>query len=149
MIEKLYELLASVIREQTPEQTSQYVIEHFDVIRRCVLDTVSPEKQPELLRLIDLAKEDIRKAAPPKKDVADKTCRYEAEIEQCLDSLFKKNNRRVFYLVRNFVEHRILDSVQDALENGEYKLYLQPKVDMAKDGEMVGAEVLISQINIR
>lgn len=103
----LYELLVSVIREQTPEQTSQYVIEHFDVIRRCVLDTVSPEKQPELLRLIDLAKEDIRKAAPPKKDVADKTCRYEAEIEQYLDSLFKKNNRRAFYLVQNFVERGI------------------------------------------
>lgn len=45
MIEKLYELLASVIREQTPEQTGQYVIEHFDVIRRCVLDTVSPEME--------------------------------------------------------------------------------------------------------
>lgn len=41
----LYELLASVIREQTPEQTSRYIIEHFDVIRRCVVETISPESQ--------------------------------------------------------------------------------------------------------
>lgn len=103
----LYELMVSVIKGQTPEQTTHYVVEHFDVIRRCVLDTVSKDKQPELLRLIDIAKETVAKAAPPKTEVGDRTSRYEAEIEQYMDGLFKKNNRKVFYLVQKFVEKGI------------------------------------------
>ncbi len=71
-----------------------------------------------------------------------------------LDTVGKQDGVKIAFYTRELhekllMEHRILDSVQDALENGEYKLYLQPKVDMVKDGEMAGAEALISQINIR
>lgn len=39
-------------------------------------------------------------------------------------------------------EHKLLDSVPDALERHEFLLYLQPKVDMT-DGRVVGAEALV------
>lgn len=69
-----------------------------------------------------------------------------------LDTVGKQDDGKIAFYTRELhekllMEHRILDSVQDALENGEYKLYLQPKVDMAKDGEMVGAEALIRWIS--
>lgn len=44
------------------------------------------------------------------------------------------------------LEHRILDSVPDALENREFKLFLQPKVDI-RSGEVIGAEALIRWIH--
>lgn len=43
-------------------------------------------------------------------------------------------------------EHKVLDSVEQALAEGEFKLYLQPKVDIAS-GQAVGAEALIRWIH--
>lgn len=103
----LYQLMVSVLPRQTPEETTGYVIEHFEVIRRSVLETVSKEKQPEMLRLLDIAIESVRNAAPPERDVTLHGSRYEAEIEQYMDSMFQKDNRRTFYLVQKFIEQGI------------------------------------------
>lgn len=43
------------------------------------------------------------------------------------------------------MNHRILDSIPDALKNREFQLYLQPKVDMHTN-EVIGAEALIRWI---
>lgn len=44
------------------------------------------------------------------------------------------------------INHRILDSIPDALKNREFQLYLQPKVDMHTN-EVIGAEALIRWIH--
>lgn len=44
------------------------------------------------------------------------------------------------------LEHKILDSVQDALRRREFRLYLQPKVDMPTR-QVIGAEALIRWIH--
>ncbi len=68
-----------------------------------------------------------------------------------LDSIDKKSDKRIgFYndkLHENLIlEHKILDSVQEALKNHEFKLYLQPKVNMIT-GEMIGAEALVRWVH--
>lgn len=68
-----------------------------------------------------------------------------------LDSIDKNSDKRIgFYndkLHENLIlEHKILDSVQDALKNHEFKLYLQPKVNMIT-GEMIGAEALVRWVH--
>ncbi len=103
----LYQLMASVLHEQTPAQTAHYVVEHFDVIGRCIQQVVGADKQPELLHLIETAKENIRNAVPPEELTKAKSSRYEAEIEQYMDSLFRKDNRKTFYLVQHFIEQGI------------------------------------------
>lgn len=64
-----------------------------------------------------------------------------------LDMIDPKSDSKVaFYnesLQHNLLlEHQLLDTVQDALHNGEFQLYLQPKVDIGT-GEIIGAEALI------
>ena len=103
----LYQLMASVLHDQTPAQTARYVVDHFDVIGRCIRQVVGPDKQPELLRLIEMAKENIRKAAPPEELTKPRASRYEAEIGQYMDSLFQKDNRKTFYLVQQFIQRGI------------------------------------------
>ena len=44
------------------------------------------------------------------------------------------------------LEHKILDSVQDALTHRDFRLYLQPKVDMTTR-EVIGAEALIRWVH--
>lgn len=44
------------------------------------------------------------------------------------------------------MNHRILDSIPDALKNREFQFYLQPKVDMHTN-EVIGAEALIRWIH--
>lgn len=68
-----------------------------------------------------------------------------------LDTIEKQEKLRIAFYTRELhekllLEHRILDSVQDALDNREYKLYLQPKIDMTT-GRMIGAEALIRWIS--
>lgn len=85
-------------------------------------------------------------------------CGEEIPVEQlcdrarlALDTIGRQGNTRIaFYdhtlhekLLR---EHQILDSVQSALKGREYKLYLQPKIDMTTGG-MVGTEALIRWIS--
>lgn len=63
---------------------------------------------------------------------------------------FKDDTRLAFYDQKLhkelLLQHRILDSVPQALEKREFKLYLQPKFDMIT-GNVIGAEALIRWIH--
>lgn len=68
-----------------------------------------------------------------------------------LDAISKDGTKKIgFYdtiLHENLMlEHKILDSLQDALSGHQFKLYLQPKVDMTT-GEIIGAESLVRWIH--
>lgn len=98
----LYQLMVGVFQNrQTPEQTAEYVAEHFEVIRQCVPEVVSPDKQARLDALL-LRAEDIVRHAPQAAPAQPRNCRYEAEIKQYMDSLFQKNPRRTVALIQQW-----------------------------------------------
>lgn len=103
----LYQLMASVLKDIPAETVERYVIEHLDTIRRCIPDTVSAEKRPQLLHLMDCAAASVHAAAQqPLPEIAH-TARYEAEIEQYMESLFQHNTRRTLRLIQEFSEKGI------------------------------------------
>ena len=63
-----------------------------------------------------------------------------------LDAVGKRTGTLVRYdesmVKKSLREHQILDSVSTALSNGDFKLYVQPKVDMTT-GAVVGGEALV------
>ena len=106
----LFQLMASVLKNNTASQTAEYVINHLEYIKQGVTRTVSSEKQEELLQLLSLAQECIRRAASaesPKESSNDPKSRYESEIQQYMQSLFDKNMRRTLYLIQQFTEKGI------------------------------------------
>ena len=68
-----------------------------------------------------------------------------------LDTLTPQSTEQIAYYNETLheqlrMEHRILDSVRDALFRHEFRLYLQPKVDMVTR-KQIGAEALIRWIH--
>ena len=103
----LYQLMASIFRDQSPAQTADYVVEHLEAIERCVPASVSPEKQAQLCQLLDRAKASVRKAAQKPVIQPPAPSRYEAEIERYMENLFQKNTRKTLFLIQEFIEQGI------------------------------------------
>ena len=104
----LYQLMASVLRGKIPEEkTEVYVLEHLDTIRQSVKETTPEPLHPQLLRLMDLADEAVRRAARQPLPEIRRPCRYEAEVDQYMDSILHRNGRRAAALIHEFVEKGI------------------------------------------
>ena len=98
----LYQLMASVLKQIPTATVAEYVIEHLDTIRRSIPDTVGAEKLPRLLHLLDLADDCVREAAKQPIPEIVHNARYEAEVEQYMDSLFQRNGRKTVQLIQEF-----------------------------------------------
>ena len=110
----LYQLMASVFKgRRTADQTKEYVIAHFNEIRKGIQDTIEPEKRAELFRLLNVACESVRKVNPEIQTDVSKAgdvppfSRYESQVQQYLDSLFKKDMRKSMELIQQFTEQGI------------------------------------------
>lgn len=108
----LFQLMASVLKNKTISETGDYVIRHLEYIRKSVRNTISSEKQPYLLHLLDVAQDAIRSQIPEDtNDAAQKgipfqpvPSPYEAEIQQYMQSLFDRDMRKTLSLVNEFTE---------------------------------------------
>ena len=99
----LYELMVGVHRNRfSREQTKEYVISHLDAIRRTIPEVVSRDKQRRLQEIIEEAKQSIRAYTPS--DEPKKPSRYEAEIEEYMGCLFKKDTRKAIQLIRRYAD---------------------------------------------
>ena len=104
----LYQLMASVLRGKVPaEKVEGYVIEHLDTIRQSVRETMPERLQPRLLALMDIADAAVHKAAQEPMPPVGRPSRYEAEVEQYMDSLLHRNGRRAASLIHAFTEKGI------------------------------------------
>lgn len=103
----LYQLMASVLKTLPADTVAEYVIEHLSTIRRCIPDTVSAEKLPRLLHLMDCAEASVRAAAKDPIPDIPHTAKYEAEVEQYMANLFQRNSRKTIQLIQEFSEKGI------------------------------------------
>lgn len=107
----LYELMVGIHKQRfTREQTREYVLFHLESIRETIPDVVSKEKQQKLQEIIEEAQECIRTYRPsdnPKKD-----SRYEKEIEDYMNCLFRKDTRKAIGMIRGYIDQGIdLDDI--------------------------------------
>lgn len=107
----LYELMVGIHKERfTREQTREYVIFHLDAIKKTIPDIVSVEKQQKLQEIVEEAQQCIREYTPSEE--AKKESRYEKEIQEYINCLFKKDTRKAIGLIRKFVDQGIdLDDI--------------------------------------
>lgn len=104
----LYQLMASVLKGKIPaEKTETYVLEHLHTIRESVEETMPEEIRPRLLQLLDIADAAVHKAATSPMPPVGRPSRYEAEVEQYMDSLLHRNGRRAAALIHEFAERGI------------------------------------------
>ena len=99
----LYELLDAVIKNQTSEQTKQYVIEHFEYIKKAIVLTVSADKQKALTELVECAQRSVA-AIVTEKIVEDAVSAYEPEIQKYMKCMFDKDTKKALFVVRNFAD---------------------------------------------
>ena len=124
----LYELLDSVIPGQTSEETQNYVLEHFDYIKKAIPMTVGEDKQQALTELVECAKRsvaaiqltDTDKVDAPRTEneqisnlKSENTAPiYEQKIQKYMKCLFDKDTKKAIYTIRQFVEEGIpLDDI--------------------------------------
>ena len=103
----LYQLLEPLFKDQTPEETARYVVEHLATIQKCVPKVVGADKHEMLIHLLECAKESIRTEVEHKGSVQPRISKYEAEIEQYMSSLLQKNTRKTMFLVQEFLHKGI------------------------------------------
>lgn len=103
----LYELMVSIFKEQAPALTAEYVIEHLGAIKKSVPTAVGPDRQEKLCALLQRAQEHVREAAERPRHLESLHLRYEAEIQQYMDSLFQKNTRKTLVLIQEFLQKGI------------------------------------------
>lgn len=108
----LYQLMASVLKHKTKEETAEYVIRHLEYIRCSIGITVGMEKQHDLTELIVRAQERIREhVLKEQKELqvenSTKSSEYETEIEEYMGALLEKNTRKALQLVQEFTQRGI------------------------------------------
>lgn len=123
----LFGLMDSILKFDTCDMTADYVIEHFECIKRAAEKVVGNDskKHIRLRELIDLAQKRVRECAArePRLRPSDLSSTdahelygsdctytvsvYENEIKQYMDNLMKRNTKKTVYLVRDFIERGI------------------------------------------
>lgn len=104
----LFELMDGILKQFTRKQTAEYVIEHLEAIKQGIEQVVGADKKQELEELVTKAQEAIRGGlARGKENAAPQPSPYEAEITEYMTALFEKNNKRILYLVKQFLNKGI------------------------------------------
>ena len=104
----LYRLMASILKDMTPEALADYIVDHLDAIYQSIPEVVAPEKQAPLQALVVLAQKRVREAAAAGEALrgpsSPRPSQYEAEIREYMDSLFQRDSRKPVYLVQKFTQ---------------------------------------------
>lgn len=103
----LFELMDSVLKQRTSEETAEYVIQHLEAIRQSIPSAVGEEKQKRLWHLVTLAQDSIRRYDPDLDADMSGHSRYETEIREYMDLLFSKKTHQTLALIQDFIKRGI------------------------------------------
>ncbi len=120
----LFDLLDPILKFDTRDMTADYIIDHFECMKRAAERVTESEngRSQALVKLLSQAQKRVREYASEqdrqesgeelnadagKTDSKFSVSAYEEEIRQYMDSLLKKNTKKTIYLVRDFIEKGI------------------------------------------
>lgn len=104
----LFELLASVLKDrQTREQTAEYTIDNFTALAHGVKTVASAEKRPQMLALLETAKQRVRDTAARPAAPIGRPSRFEAQIKEYMDCLLAKDSKHALFLIQSYLEKGI------------------------------------------
>lgn len=108
----LYQLMAGILSELTPEEVKDYVIRHLEAIRQSIPQVVSQEKIQALQYLLEEAQKSIREYQVNDKRIDKKASGYENEIAEYMNLLKKRNTKDAIQLIMKFINQGIsLDDI--------------------------------------
>ena len=99
----LYQLLCPLMEYFTRERVCAIMVEHYELIRRCLENAVAKETRPKLHRLLDAAIQATREECAHGRPGRPEKGRYEQEIGQYLDSLLRSDTKGAMALVAEYI----------------------------------------------
>lgn len=103
----LYELMDAILKKHSSINTVDYVLNHLGYIQQAIQQVLPQEKQSELLTLIELGQESIKKHVYDSQKIIEQSSLYEKEIQLYMDSLLKKDMKQSMYLIQQFKKQGI------------------------------------------
>ena len=102
----LYKLMEGILK-YSPEQMVEYVLRHLEAIRLSIPEAVSLEKQAPLQALLESAKDSIRQYVQSGECEEPCVSSYEAEVQEYMADLAKRDSRFSMKLIHKFREKGI------------------------------------------
>lgn len=133
----LYQLLCPLMNYFTKERVRDIMLDHYELIRSCMAQTVSEDKRPKLHRLLDCAIRATAEECEQDGRYQPAEGRYEPEIRRYLDTMLQADTLGAMALVNDFIRDSIpvgdvcVDIVAEAMRRvGELWHGHQISVDM-------------------
>ncbi len=103
----LFQLLSSLMTYCTRERLRDIMIEHYQFIRDCMADTVPPNRQPALHRILDCAIDATAAECSHSSQIPTDAGKYEKEVKQYLDCLLQSNTRKAVTMISKYLSEGI------------------------------------------
>lgn len=133
----LYQLLCPLMNYFTRERIRDLMVDHYELIRSCMVQTVSEDKRPKLHRLLDCAIHATAVECEQDGKYQPAEGRYEPEIRRYLDTMLQADTLGAMALVNDYIRDKIpvgdvcVDIIAEAMRRvGELWHGHQISVDM-------------------
>lgn len=103
----LYQLLCSVMSYYTRDRIRDIMIEHYELIRSCMVKVILPDQHAQLHHLLDVAIQVTKEECESETPLTYEDGKYKKEIEQYLDYLLRFDAEGAINLMAQYVKEGI------------------------------------------